>query len=262
MTFTGKIAVVTGGASGLGRLSAQRLAAAGATVAILDTNRQGLDETARGHARIHPYVCDVADQNAVESVLADIRQRHGAIDRLTHAAAIMPMGRLNDLSSAQIVRQMHINYDGTVFLTKAVLPEMLQRQTGEIIIFGSLTGYLPSPLMAAYSASKAATNMYAHQLIRENANSGVRIALVCPPAVNTPLIEQHQPHKTGGFIELCRKTGLIIEPGFVLDQIERDLGKGKAVIFPGMLARSANLVHRLAPELTWRALSLIDKAGY
>ena len=261
MAFHGHLAVISGGASGLGRLAARRLAAQGVQVAIIDLNEKGLGETAHGYRNIHPYLCDVAKHVDVERTIAEIQDLHGQIDRLMHGAAIMPMGLLNELPSTQIVRQMHINYDGTVFLTKAVLPEMLQRRTGDIVIFGSLTGDVPSPWMAAYSATKAATNMYARQLIRENRGSGLRIALVCPPAVNTPLLDTGRTHHEGGFLAFCRKTGLIVEPDFVLDRMEAGLEKGQSVIYPGMLARTTQFMNRMAPEATWQALRLLDRIG-
>ena len=261
MAFHGHLAVISGGASGLGRLAARRLAAQGVQVAIIDLNEKGLGETAHGYRNIHPYLCDVAKHVDVERTIAEIQNRHGQIDRLMHGAAIMPMGLLNELSSTQIVRQMHINYDGTVFLTKAVLPDMLQRRTGDIVIFGSLTGDVPSPWMAAYSATKAATNMYARQLIRENRGSGLRIALVCPPAVNTPLLDTNKTHHEGGFLALCRKAGLVIEPDFVLDEMERALEKGREVIFPGKLAQFGQLINRVAPDFSWQFLQLMEKAG-
>jgi len=261
MAFHGHLAVVTGGASGLGRLAARRLAAQGVTVAIIDTNEKGLGETAHGLRHIHPYLCDVSKHVDVERTIADIQHRHGQIDRLMHCAAIMPMGLLNDLSSTQIVRQMHINYDGTVFLTKAVLPEMLQRGTGDIVIFGSLTGELPSPWMGAYSATKAATNMYARQLIRENRGSGLRIALVCPPAVNTPLLDPGKTHHDSGFLKLCQKAGLVVEPDFVLDAVEHALEKGREVIYPGKLAQLGQMANRAAPNFSWRFMQLLDRIG-
>lgn len=261
MAFHGHLAVITGGASGMGRLAARRLAAQGATVAIIDMNEKGLGETAHGLRNIHPYICDVSKHVDVERTIADIQHRHGHIDRLMHCAAIMPMGLLNELPSTQIVRQMHINYDGTVFLTKAVLPEMLARKTGDIVIFGSLTGYLPSPWMGAYSATKAATNMYARQLIRENRHNGLRLALVCPPAVNTPLLDAGKTHHEGGFLALCKKAGLVIEPDFVLDAVERGLEKGREVIYPGKLAQAAQLINRAAPNFSWQVMQLLDKAG-
>lgn len=90
MNLTGKVALVTGGASGMGRICALRLASQGASVAIVDLNDAGLQSTAAESERIHPYRCDVANQDQVREVVARIATELGPVDRLVHAAALMP----------------------------------------------------------------------------------------------------------------------------------------------------------------------------
>jgi NADP-dependent 3-hydroxy acid dehydrogenase YdfG len=180
MAFHGRVALVTGAASGMGRIEARRLEKIGAQVAALDLNEAGLEETAEGWAGIHPYCCDVADAAAVKEVVAGVENDLGSIDRVTHAAAIMPTSRLVDADPEWIKRLMRVNYEGTVNVTMATLPAMLRRGSGDLIIYGSLAGHVLAPHLGAYSASKAAVNAFAEILIRENAGSGVRILLVCP----------------------------------------------------------------------------------
>ena len=114
MAFHGKVALVTGAASGMGRLSARRLAAAGAQVAILDVNEAGLRETQGDLASLRAFPVDVTDARAVSAVVRQVESELGPIDRVMNAAAIMPTDRLLAQDADLINRIMAINYGGTV----------------------------------------------------------------------------------------------------------------------------------------------------
>lgn len=256
MAFHGKTALVTGAASGMGRLAALRLAEQGARVAVMDLNEEGLQETASQSANITAFPCDVSDRVQVEAVIAEVMSQLGSIDRLTHAAAIMPGGSLVEMSTEQINRLMVINYCGTVNVTKAVLPGMLQRRSGDMIIFGSMAGDVLTHNLGAYSATKAATNVYAEILARENQGCGIRFLLVCPPAVNTPLI--NQALVTGPeSLRYSQQKGRLAKPEVILDAIEKALEKGKWVVRPGEAA-VLTWIRRMAPGLLWK---LMEKAN-
>jgi len=257
MAFHGRTALVTGAASGMGRLAALRLAAQGARVAAVDLNEEGLGETAAHSANIEIFPCDVSDRQQAEAVIAEVQSRLGPIDRLTHAAAIMPGGSLVEMSTDQIIRLMEINYGGTVHLTKAVLPSMLERRSGDLILFGSMAGDVLTHHLGAYSATKAATNVYAEVLMRENRGSGIRFLLVCPPAVNTPLI--NQALDTGPeSLRFSQRTGRLARPEAILDAIERALEKGRWVVRPGE-ATALTWLRRLSPGLLWWLMERANK---
>lgn len=256
MAFHGKVALVTGAASGMGRLAALRLAEQGARVAALDLNEQGLQETASHSANIATFACDVSNRQQVEAIVAEVQSQLGPIDRLTHAAAIMPGGALAEVPSDKINQLMAINYGGTVNVTKAVLPGMLERRSGDMIIFGSMAGDVLTHNLGAYSATKAATNVYGEVLVRENRGSGIRFMLVCPPAVNTPLV--NQALETGPkSLRDSHQTGRLAKPESILDAIEAALEKGKWVVRPGEAALLMWL-RRMAPGLLW---TLMEKAN-
>lgn len=140
MTFNGKVALVTGGASGMGRETALRMARRGARVAILDVNQKALAETAAMSANIQAFECDVSDLGRVRSVVAEVERTLGPIDRLVHCAAIMPGQSLRDMSAEAVFKVMAINYGGTVNMTKTLLPFMEKRGHGDIILYGSMAG--------------------------------------------------------------------------------------------------------------------------
>jgi NAD(P)-dependent dehydrogenase (short-subunit alcohol dehydrogenase family) len=245
MAFHGKLALVTGAASGMGRLASRRLAAGGAQVAALDVNEAGLRETRGEDERIRTYSVDVTDSRAVAETVRHVEAELGPIDRVMNAAAIMPTERLLNQDADLINRIMAINYGGTVNVTMAVLPGMLRRGRGDLVNFASVAGWLPTLHFGAYNASKFAVVAFTEVLYHENRKSGVRFACVCPPPVATPLLDQakSQPKILS---ELPP-----IKPETVLDAIERDLERGKLMVFPDRNAAATVWIRRHLPSFLW-----------
>ncbi len=256
--MTGKVALVTGGASGMGRIIALRLAARGAKVAIFDVNEEGLAETAALAEGISPFRCDISSIEDVEANVAEIASSLGPIDHLVHAAALMPSHKLIDETHESMERLFRINYFGTTYLVKAVLPAMLERKSGRIIAFGSVAGYAMVPHMGAYCATKAAVNTYMEVLQNEIRGSGVNVHLVCPPAVNTPLIDQALETDFPGSIMEAKKSGRLANPEKIVDAIDKGVAKNKDIIYPGE-ARLLQLWHALFPRLWWKVLLNFEK---
>ena len=164
MPFAGRVAVVTGAASGMGQLSAWRLAADDVHVLAIDVDEDGLQRTARRAPQIHTAVADVRDAERLAALVDDVEARVGPIDRLVNAAAIAPAGRLDEQPLDEVRRLMEINYIGLATATKVVLPKMLERGRGDLVQFGSLAGWLPSQCFGAYSATKAAVISFTETL--------------------------------------------------------------------------------------------------
>ncbi|MEE8582031.1 MAG: SDR family oxidoreductase [Myxococcota bacterium] len=246
MAFHGELALITGAGSGMGRLASQRLAQAGAKVAALDVNEEGLRKTATGSDRIRSYPLDVTDARAVERTVREIEAELGPIDRVMNAAAIMPTDLLLNQDADLINRVMQINYGGTVNVTLATLPGMLERGHGDMVNFASIAGWLPTLHFGAYNASKFAVVAFSEVLFHENRGRGVRFACVCPPPVATPLLDQakSKPKVLEGIPP--------IPPETVLDAIERDLEKGVLMVFPDRNASLAVRMRRFLPSLVWR----------
>ena len=259
MAFHGKVAVVTGSASGMGRISALRLARAGAQVAILDRNREALEKVANEAQQLHPYVCDIRDPKAIGKTMAKVVEDLGPVERLTHAAGILPTELLAKMPAEEILRIMEVNYHGTVHMVKSVLDDMLERRRGDIIMFGSIAGHVLTPHMGAYSASKAAVNIFGEQLIRETKGSGVRILLVKPPAVDTPLIDQAVQSSDPVLLRTGRDQGRYASPDFIVDAIEAGIERGAFILKPGFEAKWLDWARRLAPGMLWAMIESMAK---
>jgi NAD(P)-dependent dehydrogenase (short-subunit alcohol dehydrogenase family) len=245
MAFYGKTALISGGASGIGRVHARQLAAQGAKVAILDVNEQSLSETVALSENIIPLHCDVTNLQAVEAVVKQVEREIGVIDRLINCAAIMPGGLLTDATADLINRIMLINYHGMVNVCQTIVPGMLARNQGDVIIYGSTAGLIASPRFGAYGASKAANNLYAKVLAEENKQSKVRFLLVCPPAVDTPLINQAKEGPAILHNQKMRRY-IMVTPEKVVESAEKCLEKGKKVCYPGP-AKMVNVIARFLP---------------
>ena len=247
-----KVALITGAGSGMGQVAARRLVARGVKVVGVDLNEQGLEATRDGRPNFFPHVLDVTDEDAVEKLVADTWKKHGPIDRLMHCAAIMPSSVLIEHDIRVVKKLMRVNYEGTVNIAYSVVKRMNERGQGQAIFFGSVAGYVMSPHFGAYCASKAAVNAFVEMLIREHKVPGVNIMLVCPPQVNTPLLEQTTSKpKT---LELAKEQGMLRTPDFIIDEIEAAAEKGKSFLFPGIETKIMYGVRRLAPNLLWNVI--------
>jgi NAD(P)-dependent dehydrogenase (short-subunit alcohol dehydrogenase family) len=246
MAFRGRVALVTGAASGLGRVAVRRLAAAGARVAAVDLNDEGLHETARGLAGVRSFTLDVSDAPGVRALVERVESELGPLDRVVNAAAIMPTGFLLDMDEDQIRRVMDVNYQGTVNLTLATLPGMLARGRGDLVNFSSIAGWVPSLHFGAYDASKFAVIAFTEVLHHEYRGRGVRILCACPGKVDTPLLQQAKSKP-----RMLEAGARPIAPERVIDGIERALEAGRCFAFSDWQSRTGFWMRRLVPGLMW-----------
>ncbi len=238
----------------MGRLTAWRLAAAGTQVAALDVDVTGLEHTSRRVPQVRPFVCDVRDVEAVGRVVAQVEGEMGPLDRVVNAAAIAVAGPLATQPVADIHRVVEVNYFGLVNVTKAVLPGLLERGAGELVQFGSLAGWVPSPYFGAYSAAKAAVVSFTETLAHEIAGSGVRIVCVCPPMVETPMLDEFRDQGPPGFEKMPG-----IRPEEVIDSIDEALATGKLFTFPGRGTSVAWRLRRFAPKVLWNRIDAMGR---
>ncbi|MCM6772706.1 SDR family NAD(P)-dependent oxidoreductase [Nocardia sp. CDC159] len=240
-----KTALVTGAASGMGRIAAQRLAAAGHRVAAVDLNETGLAEMARRSPNTATYTCDVSDRDAVMAVVEKARADLGTIDHVVHAAGFARVGGTLTQDVSEIRRLVEVNYLGTVNVCQAVIPAMRHAGSGTVVLFASMAGWLSSPGLGAYAASKFAVIGYVDALYQEIYGSGVRLLCVCPPHVETPFLDGVRAVDAA---VLAGRSGM--SPDKVVDDMEKALTRGRLplYIFPGQ-ARAMVLARRLTPNL-------------
>jgi short-subunit dehydrogenase len=250
-----KVAVVTGGASGMGREFAIRMAAQGIRVAVLDRDEAALSSMQTDAAEIMVRACDVTRSDSVEAILAEVTAELGPIDRLVHCAAIMPTGRLIDRPTEEIQHLMTVNYGGTVNVVKAIVPRMQARDSGQIVIFGSTGGSVLVPECGAYCASKAATNAFAEVLIEELRETGLQVMLVCPPLVDTPLLSQALETSNPRSVRDSIKHKRFVTAGFVIDAVEAGLASKAEILIPGAQAKLVMWARRIAPRLLWKVVN-------
>lgn len=260
MDWNGKTVLITGGASGMGRTMALFLAQAGAKVAIVDLNAQALEAAAGEHHNLHPHVCNVGESEAIAEVVLRVERDLGPIYRLACCAGIMPAQSVIDTPVEGFARVMRVNYEGTINAVKAVLPGLLDRECGQIILFGSLAGVVPAKGFAAYGASKAAINAFGEVLAQEVKDKGVRVLSVRPAAVKTPLIQQATGE--GGLAGLRKQdqSGRMASPERIIEAVEKALASDrKDVLYPTGEALFAQWLRRLSPSLTWKIANAVNR---
>jgi NAD(P)-dependent dehydrogenase (short-subunit alcohol dehydrogenase family) len=184
--FSGRIALVTGAASGIGKAAAAALQKGGARVAALDVRSANAADLS--------LEIDVADPAAVRRAVGEVERTLGGIDVLVHAAGVGgPLRALPDLADEEWRTIMAVNADGTFYICREVVPRMVERGYGRIVLVSSIAGKDGNPLLPAYAASKAAVIAIAKSLGRSLAGTGVLVNAIAPAVIETPLATNQAP---------------------------------------------------------------------
>jgi NAD(P)-dependent dehydrogenase (short-subunit alcohol dehydrogenase family) len=187
--LAGQVALVTGGGRGIGAGIARELAAAGARVAVAARTREQVEEVAQEIGGIALEV-DVTDRAAVERMVAETEGQLGPIDLLAANAGIGNVsGGIWESEPDDWWRVLEVNVLGAYLSCRAVIPGMLERDSGRIVITGSGAGYLPGASSTAYTSSKAAVNRLAETLANSLRETPVRVFLISPGLVRTEMTE-------------------------------------------------------------------------
>lgn len=201
MTFTNKVALVTGAAVGIGRAVAHRMAAQGASLILVDRDSEKLTavkkELAACGVQVLTYACDVTDEEAVRALVAQATAELGAVDILVNNAGIWrSMKPFCEVSSAEWRQYLDVNVMGVVHFTQAVLPTMLEKGYGRIINVASVAGVYGNAGMVHYSATKGALITMTRALAKEVSGQGVTVNSVSPGSVSDsscPDLDYTQP---------------------------------------------------------------------
>jgi short-subunit dehydrogenase len=190
MRWNGSVAVVTGASRGIGRAVARAAAARGAQVGLISRSQDELDAVLKEiDGRGTVATADVADRAQSERALASIESALGPIDILVNNAGIGAYGAFEDADVDLFEKLMRVNYLGTIYPMKAVLPGMLARRRGHIVNVASIAGRIGAPFEAAYSASKFAVAGLSEAVAIEVGTRGVGVSVVNPGPVDTDFFD-------------------------------------------------------------------------
>ena len=259
--FEGKVALVTGASSGVGRATAVRLAREGAAVALLARGREGLEgarrevEAAGGRALV--LQADVADPQAVEDAAERAEAELGPLDVWVNNAMIAVLAPFIEHDLADFKRVTDVTYLGVVNGTMAALRRMRERDRGAIVQVGSALAYRGIPLQSAYCGAKHAIQGFTESLRVEllHDKSGVRLSMVQLPAVNTPQFEQVKTSLRRHPMPVPP----IFEPEVAADAIVFAAASRRREVWVGWAAARTIVGNALAPSVADRVLA---SAGY
>jgi len=204
----GRVAVITGGTSGIGLATAKLFASEGAGVALIGRSRERRIEAIRAladsgfEATFHRG--DVSREEDVERMVDEVLEAHGKIDVLVNNAGIYRAAPLTELSVEDWDSVIAVNLRGTFLMTKVVLPHMIEAGGGSIVNVSSTAGISPYAKGTAYCASKAAVIAFSRALALEVAERDIRVNVVCPGLTDTPMLRGIAPDEEAyrGFARL------------------------------------------------------------
>jgi short-subunit dehydrogenase len=250
-SFRGLTAVVTGASSGIGRMLALRLASGHARVALVARREDALAEladeirAAGGEAIAVP--CDVAERDQAFASAARALEELGTVDLLVNNAGYGHHRPFLQWAVDDMERVMRVNYFGTLYFTKALLPQMVSRQRGWIVFMASAAGKIAPADETAYAASKHAVVGLATSLSLEVEDQGVHVLTVCPGAIRTPFFDDEALSRLP---DVARRR--MAEPEDLVEAICDALAKGRRELtFPRWIA-GGYIAQALAPSFTRR----------
>lgn len=225
----GKVAAVTGAASGIGLASTEAMIAQGATVVLVDRNAEALDAVcARIGSRAVPLVIDLLDPESCASLLSGVLAKAGRLDIFHANAGTYIGGDLTETNHDTIDRMLNLNVNAVMKNVHTVIPHMIERRSGDIIVTSSVAGHFPVPWEPVYSASKWAMTCFVQTMRRQLLKHGIRVGSVSPGPVISALLADWPEEN----LRKAKEAGALIEPKEIAD----------AVIF--MLTRPRNVTIR------------------
>jgi short-subunit dehydrogenase len=247
----GRVVIVTGASSGIGRATAHACAAQGAAVILAARRAERLaavqDELAAYDAPTLAVPTDLRSESDLHNLVDETLDVFGRIDVLVNDAAADLGGLLIDNDPARVRTLVDVNFHGTLRLTQLVVPVMLRQRHGHLVFVSSSAASVPVPAQAAYTASKAALAAFTSSLRREVDDAGLRVTLVQPALVRTPMI-------AGADEVVLRGLGAPIQtPEEAAAAIVDALRFGaRDVVLGGLPVRAGMWVERFAPRLVDR----------
>ena len=212
----GKVAAVTGAASGIGLASSEAMLAAGARVVMVDRDAAALQALAGKHGdAVIPLVIDLLDPKACATLLPAILKKAGQLDILHANAGIYVGGDLVDADTSAIDRMLNLNVNVVMKNVHDVLPHMIARGTGDIIVTSSLAAHFPTPWEPVYASSKWAINCFVQTVRRQVFKHGIRVGSISPGPVISALLADWPAEK----LEEAKAAGSLLEASEVAEVV-------------------------------------------
>jgi NADP-dependent 3-hydroxy acid dehydrogenase YdfG len=269
LNLNGKVAVITGAASGIGRALACSLAGRGCHVALADIDEAGLEETALllGNAvAVSRHRLDVSDRQAITAFPQAVIERHGHVDVLVNNAGVALMGTFEQVDEADFDWLLAINFHGVVRLTRAFLPHLKARPAAQLVNLSSLFGLIAPSGQAAYSASKFAVRGFSEALRHELAaqNSTLGVTVVHPGGVKTSIAINARPAAAidpGQQAKMQKRfaRGLTMTPERAAEIIASAIERRRPRVLVGADAKLLSVAERLMPVNYWGLISRLLK---
>ena len=257
MELRGKVVAVTGAAGGIGAALAFALDDAGAQLALLDRDLDGLRALEGSRSWRSPpllLACDVTDEAACAARFAELKAHWGGVDVLINNAGISHRSLFEDTDAAVIRKVMEVNFFGAVHCTRAALPEVLERR-GQLVAISSVAGFAPLVGRTGYCASKHALEGFFGALRSEVAHRGVGVLVVCPGFTDTQLKQRALGADGASMGEGVRAvSGRVLRPAEVADGVLRAMRRDRSrLLFPAV-SRLSYYLSRLHPGLYQRLM--------
>ena len=232
MRLKDRVALITGGASGIGRATAERFLEEGAIVVVADVAREAGEETvaafrARGHRDVSALACDVTRGAEVERLVAGILAAHGRIDVLFNNAGAFAPHEAHEIPEEEWARILAVNLTSVYLVSKAVVPGMLERGKGAIVNNSSVAGLVGDLRSAAYCAAKGGVALLTRAMALDYARRGIRVNAICCGEIDTPLFAR-EAHQLGLTVEAFRAS---LEAAHPIGRIGRPREAADAVVF-------------------------------
>lgn len=245
MSFASRVVIITGGASGLGLAMARGLRRRGAHLFLVDVQEELLVRAAQ-ELNAEKFLVDVTNMDNMRAMVREVAQQHGRIDYLFNNAGVAAAGEVKDTPLDEWDRIFDINVRGVVHGIEAAYPLMIEQGFGHIVNTASIAGLLPCPGLVAYSASKHAVVGLSRGLRPEAARYGVKVSVVCPGFVRTPIVDNIRTYGIArGKLE---KSLPFADPDTCASEILRGVAKNKGTIVVTRHGKMLTQFDRLAPS--------------
>ncbi len=233
----GKVAAITGAASGIGLATTEAILAAGATVVMVDRNEAALGElTARLGDQAMAQVTDLLDPNSCAAMVPEILEQVGQVDIMHCNAGTYIGGDLVDTDTATIDRMLNLNVNAVMKNVRDVTPHMIARGSGDIIVTCSVAGHMPIQWEPVYSGSKWAITCFVQTMRRQLNKHGIRVGQVSPGPVISALLADWPEEN----LRKAKESGSLIEPSEVADAVMFMLTRPRNVTIRDMIVLPTN----------------------